>query len=98
MPGTLHVVAHVPAHPESVKELKTVLTALVEPSRKESGCIRYELWHNTETPTDFTFVEEWESEEALDAHLQTQHIADAFSQAGHLLGGEIDIRRYHQIE
>jgi quinol monooxygenase YgiN len=98
MPGTLRVIAHIPARPESIKKLKAVLTGLIEPTRREAGCIRYELWHNSETPTDFTFVEEWANEASLDAHLQSRHIADAFAVAGHMLDGEIDLRRYHPVE
>jgi len=39
-------------------ELRTLLRGLIEPTRREPGCVTYELLQNTTDPTDFTFVEE----------------------------------------
>ena len=58
----LRVVARIKARPETVDEVRELLCGLVEPTRKESGCISYELLQNREDPTDLTFVEEWESD------------------------------------
>ena len=44
-------------------------------SREEDGCINYAIYGDTESDTDFVFVEEWESEEALQRHFGTPHIA-----------------------
>jgi quinol monooxygenase YgiN len=45
-------------------------------------------------PTVFTFVEEWESNETLDAHLESPHILAFKERAGDLLACDPDIRRY----
>jgi quinol monooxygenase YgiN len=63
---TIHVVARFVALPDKVEELKAILLGLIEPTRLEAGVIKYELLQNQSDPTDFTFVEEWESEAALD--------------------------------
>jgi quinol monooxygenase YgiN len=70
------------------------LLGLLAPTRNESGCIRYELLHNAADPTDFTFIEEWADETALNAHLQTPHLTAAVVQSQPLLAAAIDIRRY----
>lgn len=94
MTETLHVVAHISARPDTVDELRTLLLGLLEPTRRESGCLRYTLLHNQSEPTDFTFVEEWADAAALDAHLATPHLQAALVHAQPLLAATPDIRRY----
>lgn len=69
MPGnSIRIVAKVVANPDSVDRVYSILSDLVVPTRDESGCISYELLQNRTDPTDFTFVEEWETDAAIDAH------------------------------
>ncbi len=94
---TLHVVARLRARKETQEELRKVLEGLIAPTRKESGCIRYQLLRNNHDPADFTFIEEWESDAALDAHLQTPHIRTAFASFPRLLDGDPIVGRYSII-
>lgn len=93
----MRVVARLPAKKDKVGEVKTILRGLIGPTRKEKGCITYELLQNKVDPADFTFVEEWESDAALDAHLETDHVRAALIQLPELLAGEPDIRRYSEV-
>jgi quinol monooxygenase YgiN len=63
----------------------------------EAGCISYVLLQNNADPTDFTFVEEWESEAALEAHLGSPHLTASLAKIPALLGGPPDIRRYSVV-
>ena len=90
----VRVVARVVARPGKIEELRAVLQGLIEPTRRESGCVTYELLQNTADPTDFTFVEEWSSEAELDAHLQSAHLRNARSRLSDLVAAAPDIRRY----
>lgn len=94
---TIRVVARIVALPEQVEQVKVILTALVEPTRVESGCIQYELLQNQTDLTDFTFVEEWGSPGELDAHLGNTHIQTAIEQLEGFLAAPPDIRRYDKI-
>ncbi len=47
---------------------------------KEEGNISYELKSDVLNPNKFTFVETWESKEALDLHMKEEHFKD-FSNA-----------------
>ncbi|MCS6805681.1 MAG: putative quinol monooxygenase [Acidobacteriota bacterium] len=94
---TLRVVARIIARPDKVEELRSLLMGLIEPTRKEPGCIAYELLQNKADETDFTFVEEWEDDAALDAHLASPHVREALSKAPALLAAEPDIRRYNVV-
>ena len=91
---SLHVVAHIPAKLDQAEQVREILRGLIGPTRRESGCISYELFLNNADPSDFTFIEEWENEAALDAHLQTDHIRAGLTQLDGLLAGPPDIRRY----
>ncbi len=94
---TIRVVARVVALPDKVEEVKSVLIGLIEPTRQEDGCLVYELLQNHEDPTDFTFVEEWENQALLDAHLAAVHLAQADSQLKGLVAVEADIRVYRLV-
>jgi len=94
---TIRVVARVVALADKVDELKLVLMRLIEPTRQEKGCIVYELLQNQEELTDFTFIEEWESQALLEEHLASAHIAEAESKLEGLVAAEPDIRIYQLL-
>ena len=94
---SLRVVARAVARPDKIDELRSVLLPLIEPTRQEPGCIRYEMLQNNSDPTDFTFVEEWESDAALDAHLETDHFREVAAKLPDLIVGQPDIRRYSVV-
>ena len=54
--------------------VKEVLLSLVEPTRKEPGCLCYNLHQSKADPTQFMFYEQWASKEAIDAHGKTPHM------------------------
>lgn len=88
------VIATFRARPGREAELLEVLDGLVEPTRREDGCRLYELWRNRADPGEFTFVEEWSSDEALAAHGASEHIAAARGRYPELIDGEVDLRLY----
>lgn len=58
-------------------ELEELLRGLVEPSRKDPGCLSYDLHRDIDSPGTFVFYETWTSRALLDAHLKTPHLLDA---------------------
>jgi len=90
----IRVVARLISKPERIAETRAALEALIEPTRAEEGCILYELMQNKADPADFTFIEEWTSDAALDAHLDTPHLRELQSREAELLAAAPDIRRY----
>jgi quinol monooxygenase YgiN len=85
------------ARPDTVEALKPALLELATESRKEKDCLSYHVLQNQADPCDFSLVEEGTSEGALDAHLKTQHVANAFAKGGPLLAAPPDARRYRMI-
>lgn len=78
----LEVVAVIQAKPGSEAVVQRALQDLVEPTRAEDGCISYELKVAATDPTTFVTVEKWRSQDDLDQHMQSAHIAKTFQVAG----------------
>ncbi len=53
--------------------LEAELRALVTPSRKENGCLQFDLHRSAEQPGTFLFHEVWETREHHTAHTRTPH-------------------------
>jgi quinol monooxygenase YgiN len=95
--NSLKVVAIAETSAEKVEELKKVCLGLIEPTRKEKGCIAYELYQDTTNPGIFTFVEEWESKELLDVHLKSPHLVAAGAAFGKIVTKEIVVLMLNKI-
>ena len=70
----LILVANIKAVEGKEVEIKAGLQGLVAPTLQEEGCIKYELHQDIEDPTQFVFIEEWESMEHLKEHSVSEHV------------------------
>jgi len=95
--GRTRVLATLRAVSGREADLRSVLEDLIEPTRGEVGCLHYELWQNQSDPAEFTFVEEWVSQEALAAHGETEHIRRGRERMGELLAEPMDLRLYERV-
>ncbi len=95
---SLRVVARIKAKPDEVEEVREALSGLVAPTRSEPGCITYELLQNQNDATDFTFVEEWESDSALASHAGSDHIKATRARLEGIVEEAPDIRMYTLIK
>ena len=87
----LNVVATIPAGPEAVADIRAALQELVVATRQEEGCLAYDLYESAAAEGVFVTVERWSDQAALDAHMQTPHIAAALAAAEGRLAGDIAI-------
>jgi quinol monooxygenase YgiN len=71
---TITVVATFQARAGKEAELRAALTGLVAPTRKENGCLNYDLHVSPESSGRFLFHENWTSKAALETHLQSPHV------------------------
>jgi quinol monooxygenase YgiN len=74
-------------YPGKDKELLDELRLIVEPSRSESGCIKYDLNCDPANKDVFWFVEEWASQSDLDSHNQTAHFKRLQERKADLVAG-----------
>ncbi len=70
------------------KNLIKAARPCIAATRKEKGCILYELNQGIENPREFVFVEKWQSVGALAAHLKTEHVKKLIAALGDILDGE----------
>jgi quinol monooxygenase YgiN len=94
---SVHVIAHIVARQGEEEQVLAELEKLVEPTRAEPGCLKYELFVNKENAADFAFVEEYESDEAFKAHMDSKHVAGAIARVVPLLAVPPDIKRYRRL-
>ncbi len=94
MNTAVRVIARLVSKPDKVEDMKAILLALVESVLKEAGCKQYQLLQNNADPADFTFVEEWESAAALEAHMAQPHLHAALGKARDLFAAAPDVRRF----
>jgi quinol monooxygenase YgiN len=71
--------------------------ALVVETVKEQGCISYELCQSTEKDTHVAFIEEWESQAALDAHFKTPHFVDLVPKIQALTERDLVINTFNKV-
>jgi len=56
-----------------IDAVKTEMIKLIVPSRKESGCIEYNLHQDNVNPAVFLFYETWENASSFEKHTNTDH-------------------------
>jgi quinol monooxygenase YgiN len=65
----LKVVAQINAKPGKESQVRQELLSLVAPSRKDAGCLKYELHQALDNPALFRYRENWTREEHLEQDL-----------------------------
>jgi quinol monooxygenase YgiN len=78
----LDVVALLKCKAGQEARVKAALTALVEPTRTEAGCISYELFQSNVDASTFITIEKWRSQADLDLHMTTAHMKQLQASVG----------------
>jgi quinol monooxygenase YgiN len=94
---TVTVLALAVAKKGSEEEVRKNLLSQVEPTRKEEGCINYDLHQSKDDPTKFMFYENWISKETLSAHAASAHIAQSRLKNEGLLERPIEITIWEHL-
>lgn len=61
---------------------------------KEEGCLEYKIYQKNATSTELFVFERWETREALDAHLATEHMKAFFTKTDKWFDGEKELLVY----
>jgi quinol monooxygenase YgiN len=94
----IHVVTHVDTIGGGPADAPGLLTRLAEASRKEPGCLRFDVLQSTMRANHFTVVEVWESQKALDAHAAAAHTKQYRDALQPISGSPLDERVYKAVE
>ena len=93
----IKVVAKNFAKEDKIDEIIELSKELVEITRKEKGCIKYEMYQDEQDATILTMIEEWENKEALEEHLKSEHFNRIVPRMGKLMLKEADINIYNKL-
>jgi quinol monooxygenase YgiN len=94
---SIRVIARFFAKSNSINEIKPILIALVEPIRNDPGCISCHLVNHANNTNEFTFIEEWASEEVFNAHLAEPFVKKAVVDTEALLANPLELHVYKSI-
>ena len=65
------VIMKMNAKPEKCLELRQSLSALVEPVRKEKGCMSHDIFRDIENENDFSLIQMWQTRGDLDDFMRS---------------------------
>ena len=76
------------------KELEAAFAPCIAATKKEAGCLAYELNRDPDEPTTYVMFEKFKNLAALEAHLKLEHTAKLFKAIEPLTDGEIKAKVY----
>jgi quinol monooxygenase YgiN len=94
----IHVVAHVDTVGGGQADAPGLLGRLAEASRKEQGCLRFDVLQHTMRANHFTVIETWQNQKAFDAHVAAAHTKQYRDELQPMTGSPLDERVYKAIE
>lgn len=92
--GTVIVGGTLTLNPEKADEASEVFKTAMAETHKEAGNIAYNFSKDLSNPGVFHFFEKWESQEVLDAHLKTPHMAAFMAAMGSLEVSNAEALKY----
>lgn len=93
----IKIIAKNPVSSENKVKFIETAKELIEKSRKESGCISYNLFESVDGKY-LTFIEEWKNEKAIEEHNNSDHFKSIVPKLGELTSGEMDVVLYKEVK
>ncbi|URZ17802.1 putative quinol monooxygenase [Clostridium felsineum] len=72
----LKIVAKFVINEDKVNEFKEYAAKLAAETRKEDGCISYQLLQNNDNSEMLIFIEEWKDQDAINKHNNSKHFVE----------------------
>lgn len=92
--GAVFAVTHIDVPPPNKDACIALVAAHVAASRKDAGCVRYEVFQQADRPNHFSAVSVWADRAAFDAHIAAPHARDFRTRLTPLSGALYDERLY----
>ncbi|MDR0237990.1 putative quinol monooxygenase [Acinetobacter sp.] len=81
----IRVLAKIAVEPEHVEKVIHAFKPLISHTRKEFGCLQYDLHQEIHDPATLVVFERWKTEIALEEHLKTDHFIAFFNEVSELI-------------
>jgi quinol monooxygenase YgiN len=78
-------------------ELRKALLSLILPTRKEVGCIDYDMHVCSNNPKKILFYQNWTSKRSYYAHLKSQHVMAATPWIEQLCAAQTEVGFWEKI-
>ena len=85
------IIIEMNALPKKLLELKQSLLALAEPTRKEKGCLSFNVFQNIEDNNGIGLNQMWQNREVLDDYLRSRNFT-LLKGTKHLLSRDPEIK------
>lgn len=97
MSEPLTLVAYLRAKAGREEELGQRLRTLIEPTRRESGCLNYDLHCSHDEPGTWMLYENWRSRADLDLHFGMPYLQDFAGCLEDLLASDMELQYFRQV-
>jgi quinol monooxygenase YgiN len=93
---SVRLVVTINAAPGKGAEFARAFKPRCEESRKDAGCLQFEIFQSVLDPDKFTLIELWESQAALDAHAKLQAVRPPLPEGLRAGAGEREDYQYNR--
>lgn len=93
----IHVVALMKFKENHLFDAIELLKKLVSETRKEEGCMQYDLMEDKDNKGQFFIVELWENEEYLHKHSRQEHLLEFRKNAISMMESQTEVYRGMKI-
>jgi quinol monooxygenase YgiN len=80
-----------------VDKFMNLAKQLIIESKKESGCIEYNLYQDINNKNVLTFIERWKDEEAIKLHNESAHFTSIVPKLGEMQVKDTEVNLYKQL-
>ena len=95
----IYVIATLRVKPGKLSQLLDAAKLVIAGTRKEEGCLFYDLHQSVSDPDQVVFVERWTSREALGKHFEQPHMATWRAASGECIESrKVEIIKPEQVE
>jgi quinol monooxygenase YgiN len=88
------VAGRIAIRPEMRAGAMAAAVKVTEATQTDAGCLQYHFYTDLEDPNVLHVFEEWESADALDAHLRLPHTTEFLAAVGGMAAGAPVVKRY----
>lgn len=93
----IYVVASFTVKPESITQGSALIQGLAGPSLTQNGCLFYDVYQSIENNSEFVIVDGWATQEDIDGHANSEHVAKTVERLNPLLAGPISVKTYRKL-
>ena len=87
------IIAKFDVIPSHIEEFTKCVINCVRETKKERGCLSYKFFQNRRDKSQFTFIEEWLNDTAIEQHNNAPHFKRFLEEIRHLTNGDVQIEQ-----